>query len=107
MDMIALAGKTLCCSNTIYLQPQIECIGIASNQSVTLYQKLFYRAELCTVTLPLLGCSTKIDTYVSKSEKSTLNGLENDARGNWPNGNYRYEIWYGSTCLKAVDFYVY
>jgi hypothetical protein len=101
-------GKTLYGSSTMYLSPQIEYIGLAINQSITLSIKLYKNGELNrNESISPTGYTFESSINVSESGKSVLGGWGSDTKGNWSSGNYRYEIWYGSSCLKAVDFYIY
>lgn len=100
-------GKTIYASNSMYLKPQIEYIGLKSKQTLTLYQKLYRNGVLTTGTSSPAGYSTKCDILLTDSGKIELTGFGNSTKGNWPSDNYRYEIWYNNICLAAINFQLY
>ncbi|GAP73156.1 hypothetical protein SAMD00024442_63_10 [Candidatus Symbiothrix dinenymphae] len=97
-------GKKLYSHSSMFLVPQIEYISLQPKQTITLYQKLYKNDELCTGINSPQGYSTKCDLYLSKKGKTRLAGWGNKKKGSWTSGNYRYEIWYNSMCLKVVIF---
>jgi len=97
-------GNTLYSSTSMFLRPQIEYIALKPNQTITLYLKLYENGSLRELTSSISGYSTKDDVYVSSEGKAELSGWGNEIKGQWPKGNYRYEIWYNGMCLKTVDF---
>jgi competence protein ComGC len=98
-------GSTLYSSTTMYLKPQIEYV--LKRPSITLYQKLYKEGELSQGTSSPEGYSAKCEFNISNSGVVSLIGWGSETKGNWSAGNYRYEIWYNSTCLKTVDFTIY
>ncbi|GHT23875.1 hypothetical protein AGMMS4957_16030 [Bacteroidia bacterium] len=100
-------GETLFSFSSMYLVPQIEYISLRPKQTITVYQKLYKNDVLTTGTSSPQGYSAKYDLYLSKEGKTRLMGWGNNTMGNWPAGNYRYEIWYNNMCLKALNFILY
>ena len=101
-------GNILYSSNSMFLSPQIEYIGLKPNQTITLFVKLYENGNLRrnSETSPD-GYSYKKDIYISEEGKSMVLGWGGEKKGNWPKGNYRFEIWYNNVCLKAEDFTLY
>jgi len=100
-------GNTIYASNSMYLKPQIEYIGLKTNQTIALYLKLYKNGVLSTGASSPSGYSIKYDLYVDAEGTSGLMGWGNSTKGNWSSGSYRYEIWYNNMCLKVVDFNLY
>jgi hypothetical protein len=100
-------GNTLYNSNTMFIQPQIEYIGLKTYQTVVLYQKLYKNGILQTGTSSPYGYSTKCDVYIYEDGTTELMGWGYEMKGCWSAGSYRYEIWYNNICLKALDFTIY
>ncbi|MDR3179900.1 MAG: hypothetical protein LBT70_03300 [Holosporaceae bacterium] len=100
-------GDSIYASTSMFLQPQIEYVGLKPSQTITLYLKLYGNGELRIGASSPSGYSTKYDLYVSEKGKSNLVGWGGASRGYYPSGSYRYEIWYNDMCLKAVNFYLY
>lgn len=101
-------GNTLYSSRTMYLTPKIIYEGISSG-NITLHIKLYRpNGQLSTGTSSPSGYSYTSSTWVySGNNSSSLGGWGNSTKGNWPSGNYRFEIWYNNTCLKSKTFTVY
>ena len=99
-------GKTIYASNSMYLKPQIEYIGLKP-QTIMLYQKLYQNGVLSIGDSSPSGYSTKYELSFSNDGISGLMSWGNATKGHWSSGNYRYEIWYNNMCLKAVDFRLY
>ena len=100
-------GEIIYASNSMFLQPQIEYIGIKSNKKITLYQKIFKSGVLSSGSSSPVGYSTKTDVNLLDEGKIALTGWGGENKGNWSSGSYRYEIWYNNMCIKALDFYLY
>ncbi|GHV50472.1 hypothetical protein FACS1894181_11080 [Bacteroidia bacterium] len=120
-------GDILYSSTSMLLTPQIEYIGLKPNQIITLYMKLYKDGIMDrNMNNSPLGYTQKCDITISESGKVALAGwgkaekenlgkiinrlfqnrtrVEKAGKGNWPKGNYRYEIWYNDMCLKAINF---
>jgi myosin heavy subunit len=100
-------GDTLRSSSSMYLTPQIEYIGL-KNTPITLYLKLYQNGQISTSSDSPSGYTYKSNITISAAErKIVVGGWGSKTIGHWTVGNYRYEIWYEGTCLKAVDFTLY
>lgn len=102
-------GGTIYSSQTMYLTPQISYTGMRTG-SINLKVKLFRpNGYLSTGTSSPSGYSFSSDVYVTSGESRTtsLSGWGNSEKGHWKSGNYRIEIWYGSTCLANKTFTIY
>lgn len=101
-------GNTIYSSSTMYLNPKISYTGIKTGENIDLKVKLYTPSGLSTGSSSPYGCSYSTSMYVYSGENTeTLSGWGNSSRGNWSSGTYRFEIWYGSVCLKAKTFTIY
>lgn len=99
-------GKKLYSRNSMYLKPQIEYVGFKKT-NITLSLKLYRNGVLTYGKSSPEGFS--YNSVITTSDKGVclLDGWGNGVKGNWPGGNYRYEIWYNDMCLKAENFTLY
>lgn len=99
-------GNTIYSSNSMYLVPQIEYIGLkdtAINLNVRLFQqKTIIRGKNSPNNYTF---SDKIN--ITDKGIEDLKGWGGEKKGYWKAGSYRYEIWYNNVCLKATDFKIY
>lgn len=101
-------GNTIYSSSTMYLKPKISYTGIKTGENIDLNVKLYTPSGLSTGSSSPYGCSYSTSMYVYSGENTeTLSGWGGSSRGHWRSGTYRYEIWYGSVCLKAKSFTIY
>ena len=106
-NIITTHGDVIYADRTMYLQPQIEYVGLTPNKTITLYLRLYKNDILTTGDYSPTGYSMKDDLKLQTEGKTNLIGWGNSSRGYWPSDNYRYEIWYNNTCLKSVTFKIY
>lgn len=101
-------GNTIYSSNTMYLKPKISYTGIKTGNNIDLNIKFYTPSGLSTGSNSPYGYSYSKSMYVYSGENTeTLSGWGGSSRGHWSSGTYRFEIWYGSVCLKAKSFTIY
>ena len=101
-------GNTIYSSNTMYLKPKISYTGIKTGESIDLNIKFYTPSGMSTGSNSPYGCSYSTSMYVYSGENTeSLSGWGGSSRGHWSSGTYRFEIWYGSVCLKAKSFTIY
>lgn len=101
-------GNTIYSSNTMYLKPKISYTGIKTGNKIDLNIKFYTPSGLSTGSNSPYGYSYSTSMYVYSGENTeTLSGWGGSSRGHWSSGTYRFEIWYGSVCLKAKSFTIY
>lgn len=101
-------GNTIYSSSTMYLKPKISYTGIKTGENIDLNVKFYTPSGLSTSSSSPYGCSYSTSMYVYSGENTeTLSGWGGSSRGHWSSGTYRFEIWYGSVCLKAKSFTIY
>lgn len=100
-------GGYIYSSRTMYLKPRIRYVGTTSGQ-ITLKVKLYNKyGDLSRGNNSPYGYTYKWNIDVSPGNNTcTLNGWGNSSMGNWPSGNYKYEIWYNNRCLAVKEFTV-
>ena len=100
-------GDMLYSKNSMYLEPQVEYIGLKQDTTIRLYTKLYRGKELrIGRNSPSGGYTSCRPVTLSESGKAQLGRIGGN-RGYWSRGNYRYEIWYVGMCLKTVYFTLY
>jgi hypothetical protein len=102
-------GDKINSRNTLYLSPKIEYERVPEKyQDITLYMKLYREGVLQRNESTSPDGYTYEDQFTgSKSKSSRLGGWGNNIKGNWPHGNYKYEIWYDSKCIGSKEFFIY
>lgn len=101
-------GNSIYSSSTMYLKPKISYTGIKTGENIDLNVKFYTPSGLSTGSNSPYGCSYSTSMYVYSGENTeTLSGWGGSSRGHWSSGTYRFEIWYGSVCLKAKSFTIY
>lgn len=103
-------GGSIYSSNSMFLQPRITYIGIRSGDNITLYTRLYgISGTLQTGSSSPSGYTFSSSMTISSGTGNTyvLSGWGGSNKGFWSRGSYRYEIWYGNTCLKAKTFSIY
>lgn len=99
--------KTIYSSNTMYLKPKISYTGIKTGENIDLNIKLYTPSGMSTGSKSPSGYSYSTSMYVySGKNTKTLSGWGGSSRGHWGSGSYRFEIWYGTVCLKAKSFII-
>lgn len=102
-------GGTIYSRNSMYLVPKITYYGINIG-SKTFYVKLYKPdGSLARGSSSPAGYSYSNSLYVSSGANNTyeFSGWGSPNKGHWKSGNYRFEIWYGNTCLKSKTFTIY
>lgn len=100
-------GEMIFSSSSMYLKPQIIYYGI-NEQKITLNVKFYSPFGLSQSSASPQDYSWTDSFIVECGESSQiLSGWGNGTRGNWPNGVYRCEFWFGNVCLMAKTFTVY
>lgn len=102
-------GSTIYSRNSMYLTPKITYYGINTGNK-TLYVKLYKPdGTLATGSSSPSGYSYSNSLYVSPGANHTyaFSGWGSSTKGHWKSGTYRFEIWYGSICLKSKTFTIY
>lgn len=101
-------GNTIYSSSTMYLKPKISYTGIKTGENIDLNVKFYTPSGLSTGSNSPYGYSYSTSMYVYSGENTEiLSGWGGSSRGHWSSGTYRFEIWYGSVCLKARSFTIY
>ena len=101
-------GSTIYSSRTMYLKPRITYTGIKTSENIDLNVKFYTPSGLSTGSSSPYGCSYSCSMYVYSGENTeSLSGWGGASPGHWSSGTYRFEIWYGSVCLKAKSFTIY
>ena len=101
-------GNTIYSSSTMYLKPKISYTGIKTGENIDINVKFYTPSGLSTGSKSPYGCSYSTSMYVYSGENiEALSGWGGSSRGHWSSGTYRFEIWYGSVCLKAKTFTIY
>ena len=101
-------GNTIYSSSTMYLKPKITYTGIKTGENIDLNIKFYTPTGMSTGSSSPYGCSYSTSMYVYSGENTeTLLGWGGSSRGHWSSGTYRFEIWYGTVCLKAKSFTIY
>lgn len=101
-------GSTIYSSRTMYLKPRITYTGIKTSENINLNVKFYTPSGLSTGASSPYGCSYSCSIYVYSGENTeSLSGWGSESPGHWGSGTYRFEIWYGSICLKSKSFTIY
>ena len=101
-------GNTIYSSSTMYLKPKISYTGIKTGENIDINVKFYTPSGLSTGSNSPYGCSYSTSMYVYSGENiEALSGWGGSSRGHWSSGTYRFEIWYGSVCLKSKTFTIY
>lgn len=102
-------GGTIYSSNTMYLKPRINYVGIDVGRSINLKVRWYTTdGSLSTGNSSPIGYSYQESVYVYNGYNTKeLPGWGNKNKGNWKKGTYRVEIWYNNVCLKAKTFTIY
>lgn len=107
-DIVTDYGNTIYSSNTMFLKPKISYTGIKTGENIDLNVKFYTPSGLSTGSGSPYGCSYSTSMYVYSGDNTeTLSGWGSSSRGHWSSGTYRFEIWYGSICLKEKTFTIY
>ena len=104
------SGSKIHSSNTMFLSPKITYVGICDSRTVTLYLKLYTpTGSLSTNDSSPSGYSFARSISVSRGSENTsyLIGWGGKTKGFWSKGTYRWEVWYGTVCLKTKIFTIY
>lgn len=104
------SGSKIHSSNTMFLSPKITYVGICDSRTVTLYLKLYTpTGSLSTNDFSPSGYSFARSISVSRGSENTsyLIGWGGKTKGFWSKGTYRWEVWYGTVCLKTKIFTIY
>lgn len=104
------SGSKIYSSNTMFLSPKITYVGICDSRTVTLYFKLYTpTGSLSTNDSSPSGYSFARSISVSRGSENTsyLIGWGGKTKGFWSKGTYRWEVWYGTVCLKTKIFTIY
>lgn len=101
-------GNTIYSSNSMYLKPRIAYKGIRSDETITLYVKLYTPSGLSTNNSSPLGYSFSESIAVSDGSDNifVMKGWGGADRGHWNRGSYRFEIWYDNICLRSKGFFI-
>ena len=108
-DIIQGYGSTIYDFKTQYLKPRITIKPYRNSGTYTLYVKLYQDGRLSTGTSSPLGYTySKSVTISGKSNQVIeLSGWGSKTSGNWEEGEYRFEVWYGDYCIGSKKFKVY
>lgn len=100
-------GKDIYSSNTMYLKPRIEYVGIATGEIIDISVK-WYEPNGFISTRTSSSGSFSYSLYIRNGRNTCiLPGWGNDNRGYWKRGSYRIELWYKDICLKTKSFTIY
>ena len=102
-------GGTIYDYCSMYLKPKITYTGLTEGNKEFKIKLYTPSGSVSVGSESYSGFTYSETVYVSSGESNTyeLKGWGNESRGNWQSGSYRFEIWYGNTCLKSKQFRVY
>ncbi len=103
-------GSSIYSSSSMYLKPRITYTGIRTGETITLYAKLYgISGSIQRSSSSPNGYTFSNSLIISEGSGNTfeMSGWGGSNKGFWSRGSYRYEIWYGNSCLKSKTFSVY
>lgn len=105
-DVISDFGNTLYSSTAEYLRPRIKYFGLVEGQRMLKTKWIRPDGSVIAGSSSPSGFSQSADYAIESGANQTLEmgGWGWDEPGNWSEGDYRFEVWYGNTCLKAKNF---
>lgn len=108
-DIIQDYGSAIYDFKTQYLKPRITIKPFKSSGTYTLYVKLYQDGRLSTGSSSPAGYSYSKSVTISGSSSQIfeLSGWGSKTSGNWDEGEYRFEVWYGDYCIGSKKFKVY
>jgi tetratricopeptide (TPR) repeat protein len=101
-------GQKLYSSKSQYITTKAK-LNVLRDESCTIQCKLYCRGLLSTGDNSPSGCTYESELYFFKTGivEREIGGWGNDTSGNWPAGNYRFEIWYNGEKVGEETFRLY
>ncbi|MDE7153575.1 MAG: hypothetical protein K2O00_03910 [Muribaculaceae bacterium] len=108
-DIISDYGSSIYSTQARYLRPKLKYYGMVNGSRMLKTKWIRPDGSVISGTSSPSGFSQaeNYTIYEGPNQSLEMGGWGWNDPGNWTNGTYRIEIWYGNTCLKSKTFEVY